>query len=460
MATDSSNISSVFESQRAFFRSGATRSYAFRKQQLKKLKAAIKKYEKRILDALYQDLAKPEFEAYGSEIGMVYDEINYALRHLKGWMDFERAATSIAHFPTRTKVYSVPKGQVLLLTPWNYPFMLAFDPLQALIAAGNTGVMKLPWQTPATAQVMDELITETFDPSYVTCIAIDDQEVIPTLIEGLRFDHIFFTGSTRVGKLIMAAASEQLIPVTLELGGKSPAIVDRSANLKIAARRILWGKYFNVGQTCVAPDHVFVHHEVKDEFMKLMYTERESFRKKYGGLQGLSKIINRSRYDAILALADELDVEMEKDDESLRLGLTIVEEPPMTSRMMNEEIFGPILPVISYSDEGALMKLLDQNPFPLAFYLFTSDRKMEKRLMLEVPFGGGCINNTVVHFASPEAPRGGIGYSGMGNYHGKIGFDTFSHKKAIMKTGTWIDIPIRYAPYHRWKHSILRLIFR
>jgi aldehyde dehydrogenase (NAD+) len=391
---------------------------------------------------------------------MVYDEINYALRHLKGWMDSEPASTSIAHFPTRTRVHSVPKGQVLLLTPWNYPFMLVFDPLQALIAAGNTAIIKLPWQVPAIAKVMDQLITETFDPAYVSCIAIEDEEVIPTLITGLRFDHIFFTGSTRVGKLIMAAASEQLIPVTLELGGKSPAIVDRSANLKVAARRIVWGKLFNVGQTCVAPDHVLVHQDVSNELLSLLHAEKECFIKAYGGLKGISKIVNRKRYDTLVSLIEDFDVEQERDEETLRMGLAIVEEPPMSAQMMQEEIFGPILPVITYADEKDLLEKLEQNPFPLAFYLFASDKQLEKRLMLEIPFGGGCINNCLVHFASPEAPRGGIGYSGMGSYHGKVGFDTFSHKKAIMKTGTWIDLPIRYAPYKSWKTWLVRLIFR
>ncbi len=338
--------------------------------------------------------------------------------------------------------------------------MLVFDPLIAILAAGNTAVLKLPWQTPATAKVMDEIITETFDPSYVVCIEIEDKDIIPSLIEDLRFDHIFFTGSTRVGKLIMAAAAEQLIPVTLELGGKSPAIIDRSASLKVAAKRIIWGKAFNAGQTCVAPDHVLVHDEVKEDFLKYLREEASDCMKGYGGLHGFPKIVNQARFDTLISLLEGTKVEVEKDRENQKIGLVLIEEPGMDSPLMREEIFGPILPVLSYSSTDELKELLSQNPTPLSFYLFSADKVLENDLVFSIPFGGGCINNCLVHLSNPEAPFGGVGSSGMGSYHGKVGFDTFSHKKTIMKTGTWIDLPIRYVPYDSWKTKVLRLIFR
>lgn len=433
---------------------------AFRKQQLKKLKTSVKRHESAILEALYSDLGKPEFEAYGSEVGFFYNELNHTLKYLRDWMEQERPSTSFAHFPTRTRVHSMPKGQVLVLAPWNYPFMLVFDPLIAILAAGNTAVLKLPWQTPAISKVMNDIITETFDSSYVVCIAIDDQDIIPNLIEELRFDHIFFTGSTRVGKLIMGAAAKQLTPVTLELGGKSPAIVERSANLKLAARRIAWAKAFNAGQTCVAPDYVLVDAQVKEKFMALLRKEVQHFMKEYGGLQGFPKIVNRSRYDSLLSLVRDSNVTLEIDEAELKIGPCIVDEPAMESQLMQEEIFGPILPVVSYSDMDELKQIISKNPTPLSFYLFTNNKAIEHDLMQSIPFGGGCVNNCLIHLSNPEAPFGGVGNSGMGSYHGKVGFDTFSHKKTIMKTGTWIDPPLRYVPYEKWKVKILRLIFR
>ncbi len=462
MAIDVHKIPTVLATQREYFLSGVTRSYRFRKDQIKKLRCAIKDNEAEILDALYKDLGKPEFEAYGSEVGFMYNEIRHTLSSLRDWMESQRPSTSIAHFPTRTIVTSVPKGQVLILGPWNYPFHLLINPLLAAIAAGNTAVLKLPWQTPATSAIVDKLISETFIPSYVTCIEIEDNDIIPSLIKGLRFDHIFFTGSTRVGKLIMAAAAEQLIPVTLELGGKSPAIVDSTANLKVTAKRIIWGKAFNAGQTCVAPDHVLVHHDVKEQLLRLLEIEADDFMQAYGGLEGFPRIINVKRFEALLdLLKGESDIHGgDLDADALKLGLCVIDDPDMDSQLMNEEIFGPILPVISYMDEEDLLKKLSQNPMPLSFYVFSSNRKFKKKLMEQVSFGGGCINNCLVHLSNPGAPFGGIGYSGLGSYHSKEGFDTFSHKKTILKTGTWLDLPIRYAPYEKWKTKALRLLFR
>ncbi|NNC83977.1 MAG: aldehyde dehydrogenase family protein [Flavobacteriales bacterium] len=463
MATSVAHIQDVYHAQREFFRSGATRPYRFRKAQIKKLHSAIKEYEPQILEALKQDLGKPEFEAYGSEVGYMYNEIRHTLRYLKDWMAVEREPTSIAHFPTRSKVYSVPKGQVLILAPWNYPFMLILDPLLGAMAAGNTAVLKLPSQTPHTSEIVDQMISKHFDERYIDTIRIDDTDIIPNLITGnFRFDHIFFTGSTRVGHLIMAAAAEKLIPVTLELGGKSPAIVDSTADLKVTAKRIIWGKAFNAGQTCIAPDHVFVHHEVKTPLLRRLELEADEVMEKYGGLDGFSRIINLKRFETLLSYLDgqeEISGGL-VDADDLKLGLCIVDEPGMDSALMQEEIFGPILPVIAYTDEADLQEKLGQNPFPLAFYLFSKDRKKQEELMQSVPFGGGCINNCLIQISNPYVPFGGIGTSGLGHYHGKKGFDTFSHKKSILKTGTWIDVPIRYVPYRAWKMKVLRLLFR
>lgn len=462
MAATAPHIADLFQSQKDYFATGETRPYAFRKAQIKKLRGAIQKHEEKILHALAEDMGKPEFEAFGSEVGFMYAEISHCLASLRDWMEPESVSTSIAHFPTRSTVHSVPKGQVLILSPWNYPFQLLMNPLLAAMAAGNTAVLKLPWQTPSTSAVVKEIISETFPSNYVACVSIEDQEIIPQLIEGLRFDQIFFTGSERVGKLILKAAADQLIPVTLELGGKSPAIVDNTADLKVSARRIIWGKAFNAGQTCIAPDHVLVHKEVKSQLLYLLEKEADAFMENYGGLDGFPRIVNVQRFETLLGLLEGVEEIHggDLDADALKLGLCVVDEPGMDSRLMKEEIFGPILPVIGYEDEEDLMLKMSQNPTPLALYLFSSDKKAEKQIMERVSFGGSCINNCLIHFANPDAPFGGIGSSGMGSYHSKAGFDTFSHKRSILKTSTWLDIPIRYAPYDKWKMKILRLIFR
>jgi len=411
----------TFQSQKDFFTSGATLSYAYRKRQIKKLKSAIKARERDILDALDKDLGKPEFEAFISEVGFMYQEISHTLHELRDWMDTVHVPTSIAHFPTQSRVISVPKGQVLILSPWNYPFQLVINPLLAAMAAGNTAMLKLPRQTPATAAVIDSLISETFDTQYICCIDIADEDISATLLKGLRFDHIFFTGSTAVGKLIAKDTAEQLIPLTLELGGKSPAIIDQSANIGVSAKRIIWGKAFNAGQTCVAPDHVLVHHEVKDKLLAALRKEAKEFMQAYEGVDGFTRIINSKRYEALKSLLEGVPQaeHPEMNESALHMGLAIIDEPGLDSKLMQEEIFGPLLPVLSYKNEKELLAILARNPFPLSFYLFSKDNKLEERLISRIPFGGGCINNCLIHLANPEVPFGGVGTSGMGNYHSK-----------------------------------------
>ena len=462
MAISIQEVNDVFKAQEAFFRSGATRSYAFRKKAIKDLQDGIKEYEEKILKALYDDLHKPHFEAYSSEIGFLNLEIKHSLKWLKEWMRPQQQPTPLVSQPASSYIYTEPKGPVLILSPWNYPFNLVMAPLLTAISAGNTALIKLPQQTPAVAKVIDELITAVFPKELVTCISIEDKEVIPSLIHGLRFKHIFFTGSSRVGKLIYTAAAEHLIPVTLELGGKSPVIVDSSADLKIAARRIIWGKCFNAGQTCIAPDHVFVHSAVKEAFMKALLQEADDFMKAYQGQEHFTYLIHDARFKALeeLLKGEKVVFESERDAKTRYFGLCIVDEPSMESKLMKEEIFGPILPILSWSNEEELLQKLAMNPEPLSFYLFSKDKKLEERLVHGIPFGGGCLNDCMLHFASADLPFGGVGNSGLGRYHGKEGFDALSNKKAFIRNNTWLDIPVRYAPYSSWKNRIMKLFMR
>jgi len=455
-------IPKVFADQVAYFRSGATRSYDFRKKMIKALRQSIKANEEEILTAMHSDLHKPRFEAYSSEIGFMYAEISHTLHWLKEWMRPKRVSTPLVSLPSSSHVHSVPKGQVLILSPWNYPFQLLMNPLLAALAAGNTVMLKLPRQTPATAALVDKMMTEIFPRELVCCLDIEDENVIPHLIEQQDFHHVFFTGSTRVGKLIYAAAAKKLIDVTLELGGKSPVIVDKDADLKIAARRIIWGKCFNAGQTCIAPDHVWVHASVKKEFTDLLVKEAKRTMEGYGFEKDYSYMIHDAHFSA---MEDKLKgakviYESGKDTAKRYFGLCIVDEPAMDSKLMQEEIFGPILPLLSWNNEEELIQKLDQNPEPLSFYLFTKNKKLEERLVQEISFGSGCLNDCLVQFANTELPFGGVGKSGIGRCHGALGFEAFSFKKSFMRNNTWIDIPVRYVPYTTWKNKVLKLLMR
>ncbi|WP_342416574.1 aldehyde dehydrogenase [Paenibacillus sp. FSL R10-2782] len=458
----SEQVSHILQQHRQFFHSGQTRSVEFRLEQLRKLAHAIQRYEQPIMSALFQDLRKNEFEAYTTEIGFTLDSIRYMTKHLKKWMKPQRVKTPIYHPLTRSYVYKEPYGTVLIVGPFNYPFQLLIEPLIGAIAGGNGVVLKPSENTPAVAAVIRKLIHETFDESYIRMIE-GEKEVTSALIHA-PFDYIFFTGSVGVGKIVMEAASKNLVPVTLELGGKSPVIVERSAKIEMAAKRIIWGKMMNTGQTCIAPDYVLVHKEVKKELLEQMKAAITSF---YGQdaqqSSDYGRIVNERQFDRLAAM-------IERDRENIRFGgttlredlyiePTLLESRSWSDAAMQDEIFGPILPMLEFEQlEEAIQTVMD-HPKPLALYLFTEDKQVEHEVLTRLSFGGGCVNDTVSHIANPHIPFGGVGAAGMGGYHGKYSFDLFSHTKSIMKKNSEINNKLLFPPYGdklKWVRKVLR----
>ena len=438
----------AFEKQRRYFDSGATRSYEFRIEQLKKLKEAIAKYQNEIQDALAQDIGRPPMEAY-IEIATAFEDLKHTIKHLRNWMKPEKVPTTMWAQPGKSRIESVPQGVTFLIGPYNYPFVLLAQPLIGALAAGNTAIIKPSSLNPTVADVIEKMMNEYFDDELVAVFK-GSSDVTNTLLEE-PFDHIFFTGSARVGRIVMSAAAKHLSKVTLELGGKSPTIVHKDAKLKVAARRIVAGKMLNVGQTCVAPDHVHVHADIKDEFEKqVIETLKEFYGEDYSNTPDLGRIINDKHFKRISGLIEPSKVVSGGGtDESQRfIEPTILKDASMDDAAMQEEIFGPVLPMLTYNsiDElvGNIRKLPD---YPLALYLFTESEQVEREVLDKTQFGGGCINNTVMHLANPNLPFGGVGESGMGAYHGKNSFDAFSHKRSILKAGTLFDIKFRYPPY-------------
>lgn len=436
------------EKQRAFFRTGITRTVSYRIQQLKKLKHTIQAYEPEILQALRTDLGKTEFESYITEIGLVYEEIHYAMKKLRKWARPKRVHAPMTQFPSSCRLYTEPKGVVLIMSPWNYPFQLTVAPLVAAIAAGNCVVVKPSRYSQETSSVMEKLLKSCFEEEYITIF--QGGSAVNTDLLKESFDHIFFTGSPAVGRVVMQAAAAHLTPVTLELGGKSPCIVDETANISLAAMRIAWGKLINAGQTCVAPDFVIVHSKVRTRFIEeykkavcRFYGEEPLENEDYG------KIINQKHFERLLGLLQNEKIEQggKSSSQSLKIEPTLLTEVSWESPVMQEEIFGPILPVLTYESFSGLLEKLKCRPTPLATYLFTKNPQHEEMVRRELRFGGGCINDTVVHLTNPHMPFGGAGESGMGNYHGYYGFLTFSHQKSILKKSNIVDLPIRYAPY-------------
>lgn len=456
-------ITTTFKTQENYFNSGATLSYAFRKTQLEKLKRVVKEHERDILDALQRDFDKPDFEGYATEVGFLLEEINYTLSHLKMWMRPERVSTPISSWPSKSYIRPHPKGVTLIIGPWNYPFQLALAPVVAALAAGNTAIIKPPEQAPATSALIQKMITENFDTGLLAVVQGEGHVVVPELINNHRFGHIFFTGSTGVGKKIAEMAAPHLTPVTLELGGKSPAIIDKSANLKVAAKRIAFGKWVNAGQTCVAPDYLLVHRDVEAKFTKVL---TEVIRDFYGDQPldspDLASMINQKHFETQLKYLDDgqIIVGGKTDHKRLRIEPTLIKNVTMNSEVMQEEIFGPVLPILTFDTIEEAKGIIAENANPLSLYVFTSDRKFEKAFIEEVPFGGGAVNNAIVHLSNPELPFGGIGNSGYGSYHGKAGFDVFSHAKGIMKTGTWFDLPQKYPPYSNFALRLVRWLMR
>lgn len=455
------DVSALIEKQRAYFRSGATRAPAVRILMLDRLYREIKKLEPEINAALQADLGKSAFETYMCETGLTLSEISYMKKHLRKLSEKRRVHTPLAQFPSRSYVLKEPYGCVLIMSPWNYPFMLTLEPLADAVAAGNTVVLKPSAYSPHTSAVIKKLISAVFPEEYVAVVEGGRAENADLLEQ--HFDYIFFTGGTQVGQLVLEKAAKHFTPVTLELGGKSPCIVDESADLKVAAKRIAFGKYLNCGQTCVAPDYLLIQSSVRDKFLTLfqaavreMYGEDPLKNPDYG------RIVNEKHYDRLCRVLDSETVMFggARDRETLRIAPAVVGPVTPEGAAMDQELFGPILPVMTYETLDEAISFVLSRPRPLALYIFSRHRPNIRRVQTLCSYGGGCVNDTIIHLATPEMPFGGVGMSGMGNYHGKRGFETFTHEKATVDKADWLDLPIRYQKYSALKLKLLRLFLR
>ena len=453
-------IREILEKQQCYFESGKTLPVTFRIAMLKKLRRAVDQHEKEIAAALKADLGKSDYEGFMCEIGLVRSEISYMIRNTRRFAKEKTVWTPLAQFASRSYQKPCPYGNVLIMSPWNYPFLLSIDPLVNAIAAGNTAVIKPSAYSPATSEVVEKLIKACFDPEYVAVITGGRKENAALLDE--KFDLVFFTGSQNVGKEVLRHTAEHLTPAVLELGGKSPCIVDSSANISLAAKRIVFGKFLNCGQTCVAPDYILCHASVKEELVTQLRLEIE----KQFGAQPLQnpdygKIISRKHFDRIKALIEPSKVTVGGvwNEETLQIAPTVLDDVGWDDPVMGEEIFGPVLPVLTYERLEEVYTAIARRPKPLALYLFCENKKTIREVTEKCRYGGGCINDCVVHLATSELGFGGVGESGMGAYHGKVGFDTFSHTKSILDKKTWMDLPMRYQPYNRKLYSKLLHFF-
>lgn len=454
-------MQSLVEKQRQFFLTHTTLDIRYRREALKKLRSALHKWEPRICAALEADLGKCAMETYMTEIGMVQAGLSDALSHLRSWSRPKRVMAPLAQFPSRCRVAPEPYGVSLIISPWNYPVLLCLDPLVAALAAGNCCVVKPSSMSPATSAVLAEMLGSIFPPAYVS-VVLGGRESIGALLEQ-KFDYIFFTGSPKVGHLVMEAAARHLTPLTLELGGKSPCIVDESANIRVAARRIAFGKILNAGQTCVAPDYLMIHASRKEEFVvEYRAAVLEMLGEEPLQNKEFTHIINARHFERLCGLMRDARAVVggRSDAESLRIEPTLLDDITPASAAMQEEIFGPILPMMTWEKWNDVEDFVLSRPRPLASYLFTTDSSAEKRFIANLAFGGGCVNDTIIHLAVHGLPFGGIGDSGMGAYHGKAGFDTFTHYKSVLTKGNWLDLPFRYHPYNGLKSRILRLFLR
>ncbi|HEV8506898.1 MAG TPA: aldehyde dehydrogenase [Chitinophagaceae bacterium] len=446
---DSSLIGRL-HSLRQFYNTGHTRPYRFRKEQLQNLKSAILLHEKELHDALYADLKKSPEESWVTETGFLISEINSALKNLQQWMQPEKAKTNLVNFPSSSFIMREPMGVVLIMGPWNYPLQLLFTPLVGAIAAGNCVVVKPSEFAPATSAIMKKIIGETFSPEYISCVEGEGSQVVPLMMNNFRFDHVFYTGSINVGKIIYKMAAEQLVPVTLELGGKSPGVVESDANIKVASRRIAVAKFSNSGQMCVAPDYVLVHSSVKEKFVGALKDSLiKFFSKDPSSDYSYGKIINERQFNRLVSYLTNGNIVHGggHDINKLYVEPTIIENVSPDSPIMTDEIFGPILPIISFENFNEAKAIIDHNPNPLAFYIYTSSGKKEREWLEKIPAGGACVNNSSWHLTNHYLPFGGRGNSGIGQYHGRNSFEVFSHRKAVMKTPTWFDPDIKYPPF-------------
>lgn len=454
------NIKEILDAQREFYLSGKSLPVKFRIAQLQKLYATVKKYENEICDALKSDLGKSHYEGYMCECGLVLSEISYLIKHTKSFARKKRVRTPIAQFHSHSYKQPIPYGNTLIMSPWNYPFLLTLEPLADAIAAGNTAIVKPSAYAPATCNIVCKIISECFSPEYIAVVTGGRKENAELLKQ--KFDFVFFTGSQSVGREVLLHTAEHLTPAVLELGGKSPCIVDKSANIKLAARRIVFGKYLNCGQTCVAPDYILCHKAVKDEFI---YAVKDEIRKQFGANplenENYGKIINKKHFDRLIGLIDKDKVVFggEADAEKLKISPTVMDNVNYDHSVMGEEIFGPIMPILEFDSFDSVINDLKAKPKPLALYIFTSNKTQISLVNSELSYGGGCINDVIIHLATTNMGFGGVGESGMGSYHGKDGFDAFSHTKSIVNKKTWIDLPMRYAPYDKKLYRKLLRMF-
>jgi len=444
-----------------YFSTGATQTYAFRLLQLERLKKAVMDSEKILYEALYADLKKTDEDAWATEIGFFLSELNYTIKHLQEWMEPKSVATNLVNMPSTSYTIQEPLGVVCIIAPWNYPFQLLFTPLIGAIAGGNCAVLKPSEFAPATAKVMAKIIADLFPNNYMLYLEGDGASVLPPLLTENRFDHIFYTGSTAVGKIIYKYAAEKLVPVTLELGGKSPAVITADANLRVAARRLANPKFSNCGQMCIAPDYILVPTDLKDKLIKELIIAIQSF---YGvdaeASEHYGKIINDKQWLRITSYLSEGEIVYggKSNREKLFIEPTIMTGVHADAKIMQDEIFGPILPILTYTSKEEALAIIHKNPNPLAFYVFTENKTDEQYWLTNVPSGGACVNNATMHITNHDLPFGGRGYSGTGGYHGKLSFDTFTHTKSVLKTPTWIDPGFKYPPYKGKAWLLKRLI--
>lgn len=454
---ESNQIHQIIQKQRKYFDKGNTFDVNGRIEHLKKLKQVIIENEVKINEAVYQDLGKSNVESYMCETGMVLSELSYMIKHIKTFSKKQRVRTPLSQFHAKSYRLACPYGIVLVMSPWNYPFMLSMDPLIDAISAGNTVILKPSAYSPNTSKVIQDILEKVFCNEYVSVIQGGRKENQALLEE--KFDYIFFTGSPSVGHEVMAKASVHLTPVTLELGGKSPCIVDQSANLKLAARRIVFGKFLNLGQTCVAPDYVYVHHSIKDQFISYVIDEIKT---QFSDLSNYGKIINQKHFDRLFALMDTEKIVYggKVDRQTLKIEPTLFDNISWDDAIMKEEIFGPLLPILTFDSIRECLDIIKDKPSPLALYFFSTDQNKIDFVTNTVPFGGGCINDTIIHLATSNMPFGGVGNSGMGAYHGKVGFETFTHFKSIVDKKNWIDMPMRYQPYTKKYEKMIRFFLK
>jgi aldehyde dehydrogenase (NAD+) len=453
------NFHSLVEKQRDYFQQDNTRSREFRISMLRKLQSAVKSNENLFNEAMKKDMNKNPSEVYMTETGIVLEELRFHIRHLSRWMQDKRVKTPMAQFPSKSFISPEPYGIALIMAPWNYPIQLCLEPLIGAISAGCTAVVKPSAYASATSNAIAQVLRSIYPEEYIAVVEGGREQNTALLEE--KYDYIFFTGSPTVGRLVMESAAKNLTPVTLELGGKSPVIVDKTADVGLAAKRIAFGKVLNAGQTCVAPDYLFIHRDVKDEFIILYKLALAKF---FPGdtVQDMNTIINEKHFERITGLLDSGKIVEGGKTERERKFVepTLLDEVKLDSPIMQEEIFGPILPMITYEDIGECIDYIVKHPKPLALYLFTKDSDIEKQVLNKCSFGGGCINDTIIHLATTHMGFGGVGNSGMGNYHGKKSFDTFTHYRSIVKKANWLDIPIRYRPYSKKRDKLMRFFLK